>query len=367
VPLKTILKKPIRQAAAVRVSNAIEFEVIDNKSGARFASNKADPLISHWRTEILYVKAAPMNARPTWKGYLKLSLVSIPVKAFSVADSGSGDIQLNQLHAECNSRIQYKKTCPVHGEVPNDEIISGYKVGKDQYVPIAKDDLEAIRTKSDQAIEIATFISEDQLDDRFLTERSYYLVPDGKVAQKPYALIRESLSGERLRAIAEVVLSQREQHVIVRPLGSLLIMTVLQHQQELKTPTGFEDHVDDVDASAQELKLTKQLVDGMTQVDWDFSKYKDSYQQRLSELIAAKVEGKEMVKPPETEAPTIINLMDALKASIEQIPLPGKKSESVKSAKEATTKAHADSKPAKRAAASTARAASKRQSTKKTG
>ncbi len=307
-----------------------------------------------------------MVARPIWKGYLKLSLVSIPVKAFTVADSTSGYIQLNQLHAECNSRIQYKKTCPVHGEVPNDQIISGYKVGEDQYVPIEKDDLEAIRTKSDQAIEIATFIAEDQLDDRFLTERSYYLVPDGKVAQKPYALIRESLVGEKLRAVAEVVLSQREQHVVVRPLGSLLIMTVLQHQQELKTPTGFEEEVEEIEMSPQEMKLTKQLVDGMTQGDWDYSSYKDSYQQRLTELIASKVEGKKLVKPPETEAPTIINLMDALKASIEQIPVPAKKSGD-KPLKTSTTKAPAGSKPPKRVAASTARAASKRQTKKKTG
>ena len=307
-----------------------------------------------------------MAARPTWKGYLKLSLVSVPVKAFTVADSTSGDIHLNQLHAECNSRIQYKKTCPVHGEVPNDEIISGYKVGEDQYVPIEKDDLAAIRKKSDQSIEIATFIAENDLDDRFLTDRSYYLVPDGKVAQKPYALIRESLAGDGLRAVAEVVLSQREQHVIVRPLGSLLIMTVLQHQQELKTPTGFEEEVDDLDVSPQEIKLTKQLVQGMTQDSWDFSKYKDSYQQRLSKLIEAKVEGKELVKPPETEAPTIINLMDALKASLEQIPVPSKKSASAKS-KPASAKKPSAAKPAKRPVASKARSTSKRKTTQKTG
>ncbi len=308
-----------------------------------------------------------MAARPTWKGYLKLSLVSVPVKAYTVADSSKSDITLNQLHSECHRRIQYKKTCPEHGEVPSDEIISGYQIGEDQYVPIDKDELSAIRRKNDQAIEIATFIGDDQLDDRFLTDRSYYLVPDGKVAQKPYALIRETLESEGIRAIAEVVLSQREQHVVVRPLGTLLIMTVLQHQQELKTPTGFEEEVDELEVAAQELKLTKQLVAGMTEEDWDFSEYKDNYQQRLSELIAAKVEGKELVKPPETEAPTIINLMDALKASIEQIPVPASKQK--KAAKDSTpTKEVAKPKPDKKVAASTPRTGSKSKPNKrKTG
>ncbi len=308
-----------------------------------------------------------MAPRPTWKGYLKLSLVSVAVKAFTVADSSKSDIQLNQLHADCHRRIRYKKTCPEHGEVPSDEIISGYQIGEDQYVPIDKEELSAIRTKSDQSIEIATFIGEDDLDDRFLTDRSYYLVPDGKVAQKPYALIREALDKKRLRAIAEVILSQREQHVVVRPLGTLLIMTVLQHQQELKTPTGFEEFVDDFAAAEQEIQLTQQLIAGLTQKDWDFGHYQDNYQQRLSELIQAKVEGREMVKPPDSEAPMIINLMDALKASIEQIPVPTNASN--KSVDKSSTKrSTATKKPSKKVAASTARTGSKRKSTKrKTG
>lgn len=327
-----------------------------------------------------------MAPRPTWKGYLKLSLVSVPVKAFTVSDSSKSDIRLNQLHADCNCRIRYKKTCPKHGEVSSDEIISGYQIGEDQYVPIDKDEISAIRRKSDQAIEIATFIADDQLDDRFLTDRSYYLVPDGKIAQKPYALIRDTLQRDGLRAVAEVILSQREQHVVVRSLGSLLIMTVLQHQHELKTPTGFEEQVDDVDVADQEMKLTKQLVTGMIQKNWDFSEYQDNYQQRLSELIEAKVEGKELVKPPETDAPTIINLMDALKASIEQIPMPARdhrkpasdsksSSKSTKPTKQAAPKkaavkatVKAAKKPAKKVAASTSRTGSKRKTGKrKTG
>ncbi len=203
-----------------------------------------------------------MAARPVWKGYLKLSLVSIPVKAYTVRKTDHGEIHFNQLHEKCHSRIRYKKTCPLHGEVPNDEIISGYEVAKDQYVPIDPDELKAIRRKNDQSIEIDTLIAEPQLDDRYLTEQSYYLVPDGKVAQKPYTLVRGAMEDDSLRAVATVILSNREQLVMVRPLGKLLLMTILQHDAALKSPGTFEEDVQEPDVSNQEQQLTKQLVQG---------------------------------------------------------------------------------------------------------
>ena len=312
-----------------------------------------------------------MAARPIWKGYLKLSLVSVPVKAYTVADSSQNSIQLNQLHAPCHHRIRYHKVCPEHGEVPNDEIVMGYQIGKDQYVPIDPDELSALRPQNDQAIEIDSFIATDRLDDRYLTDRSYFLVPDGKVAHKPYCLIRDAMGQAERRAVAEVILSRREQHVVIRPLGKLLIMTVLQHHNELKQPSTFEDQVEEVAAAKQELHMARQLVDGLTPDDWDYSKYIDDYQRRLGELIEAKVAGKELVKAPEAAAPQIINLMDALKASIEQIPLP-------KSASPPATAKDTDAdtagaggtaaKPKRRAAASKPRTASKRKTTKrKTG
>lgn len=165
------------------------------------------------------------------------------------------------------------------------------------------------------------------------------------------------------RAVAEVILSRREQHVVVRPLGKLLVMTVLQHQNELKEPTGFEDDVEDTVFAKQELQMTRQLVDGMTPKNWSFTNYVDDYQQRLGELIEAKVEGKELVKVPESEAPQIINLMDALKASIEQIPIP--KSVIKKATASVTTKAASTAKPARKAAASKPRSSTKRQTTKR--
>jgi DNA end-binding protein Ku len=132
-----------------------------------------------------------MAAHPYWKGFLKLSLVSVPVKAYKASDS-NGDIHFNQLHAECHSRIQYKKTCPVHGEVRNEEIVSGFEYGKGQYVVVNPDELDKLRTEDEKAITIRAFITPDTLDPIYLTGKTYYLVPDAPVGQRPYAVLRRA-------------------------------------------------------------------------------------------------------------------------------------------------------------------------------
>ena len=123
-----------------------------------------------------------MAARSSWKGFLRLSLVSVPVKAYTAAASGGGEIHLNQLHAECHSRIQYKKTCPLHGEVKAEEIVSGYEYSKGQYVIVDTDELSKLRTEDDKAIKVNAFIAPDDLDPIYQTGKTYYLVPDGPVA-----------------------------------------------------------------------------------------------------------------------------------------------------------------------------------------
>src|SRR5262245_51232245 len=135
-----------------------------------------------------------MAARSLWKGFLKLSLVSVPVKAYSATTSGGGEIQLNQLHAQCNSRIRYKKTCEIHGEVAQDQIVSGYEYSKGQYVIVNPDELEKLRTEDDKAIRIDTFVPEDAFDPLYLTGKNYYLVPEGPIGQKAYQVILQGMS-----------------------------------------------------------------------------------------------------------------------------------------------------------------------------
>ncbi len=260
-----------------------------------------------------------MAARSSWKGFLKLSLVSIPVKAYTVRVSGGGDIKLNQLHAECKSRIQYKKFCPIHGEVKQDEIVSGYEHGKDQYVIIDPDELEKLRTEDDKAIKIVVCVPPDTLDPTYYSERSYYLVPDGPVGQKPYTVICEALKEEKRYAIAQMVLSGKEQLVLLRPREGVLTMTVLNLDAEISKPAAFKDEVPDVESSKEELGLAKTLIKGLSTDKLDYAQYKDVYTEKLAKLIEAKVEGKELVAPPAQPHGEVINLMDALRQSVANV------------------------------------------------
>jgi DNA end-binding protein Ku len=260
-----------------------------------------------------------MAARSSWKGFLKLSLVSIPVKAYTATTSSGGEIHLNQLHAECHSRIQYKKTCPLHGEVSQDQIVSGYEHAKGQYVIVDTDELEKLRTEDDKAIKIDVFIDPSAIDVSYLSGKTYYLVPDGPIAQKPYAVLREGMVQQKRYAIAQVVMHGKEQVVLVRPIDSLLAFSILSYDPQVTKPSTFEDEIPKLEGTPEELKLIKTLIDASTAKKFDYSRYKDTYTEKLTTLIEAKIQGKEIVAPPIHEQAQIINLMDALKQSVAKV------------------------------------------------
>jgi DNA end-binding protein Ku len=259
-----------------------------------------------------------MAARSSWKGFLKLSLVSVPVKAYPVTISGSGDIHLNQLHADCHSRIRYQKVCPIHGQVTPDAIVSAYEYAKGRYVVVDTDELDKLRSADDKAIQIDVFIAVDSLAPIYLSGKAYYLAPDGPVGQKPYAVLHQTMSEQRRQAIAQVVLHGREQLVLVRPYGRLLVMLLLHHDQEVVKPGALEDELAPVEVSVQERELAKTLIDASTAKQLALDQYPDVYIQKLTRLIEAKVTGEEIVATPQTEQAQVINLMDALRQSVAQ-------------------------------------------------
>jgi DNA end-binding protein Ku len=281
-----------------------------------------------------------MAARSAWKGYLKLSLVSVPVKAYTAAASGSGEIHLNQLHAECNNRIQYKKTCPIHGEVKGDQIVSGYEYSKDQYVIIDTDELDKLRSEDDKAVKIDAFISANAIDPAHYSGKNYYLVPDGPVGQKPFAVVRQAMVDEKRLAVAQVVMHGKEQLVVVRPLDNLLVMSVISYEHQVNKPATFADEVPPVEVAPAELDLAKMLIKTATPKKFDLAKYQDVYTQKLTKLIEAKVAGQEIVAAPAQEHAQVINLMEALKQSV------------AKAQEEAEGKEPAAEKPPKKMAAS---------------
>jgi DNA end-binding protein Ku len=259
-----------------------------------------------------------MAARSFWKGFLRISLVSVPVRGYS-ATSASASIQLNQLHAECHNRIKYQKTCPIHGEVSKEEIVSGYEFAKGQYVVIEPEEIKKLRADSDQVISVDAIVGPDVISPLYYTDKTYYLLPEGDVAERPYALLHQCLGEDQLQAVARVVLYGRDELVVVRPVERLLAMTALKYEAEVRRPEGFGDELGDPGKlDAEEISLTKTLLKSFAKRKFSLASYKDEYVERLRQLIEAKVEGKELVTPPAAKEPQVINLMDALKRSLAQ-------------------------------------------------
>jgi DNA end-binding protein Ku len=253
--------------------------------------------------------------RSSWKGYLKLSLVSVPVKGYT-ANVSASDVALNQLHSECHSRIKYKKTCPIHGEVPKEEIVSGYEYAEGQYVVIEPEELAKLRGERERAVTLDAVVPLDSIDPVHFTDKTYYLVPDGKVGQKPFALIQQCLTDDSLQAVGRVVLYGREELVLVRPVDGLLAMTALKYESQIAHPDMLAEELEKTALKSQEIELTKKLLEAFVNEDFSLASYQDTYVEKLTELIQAKVEGKEVVTPPAAEEPHVINLMDALKRSV---------------------------------------------------
>jgi DNA end-binding protein Ku len=265
----------------------------------------------------VWKEAIHMPARPSWDGFLKVNLLAVPVKAYSATVSGGGKIHFHLVHKKCNNRIRYKKICPVHGEVEKDEIVTAYEFAKHKLVTIEPEELDKLRTDQDKAISIDAFIRPEELDPVYLSGRTYYLVPDGRVAQKPYAVLQEVMAGRGRYGIAQLVLAGREQIAVVRAVQKgLLAMTVLNYADQVRQPAAFAEDLTPADISAEERRLAETLIDASTVEDFDIGIYKDEYTAKLTRLIEAKAKGKKIATPTAHEEPVVINLMDALRESL---------------------------------------------------
>lgn len=256
-----------------------------------------------------------MAPRSSWKGYIKLSLVSVPVKAFTANNTGE-EIRLNQLHAECNSRVRYRKVCPEHGELRSEEIVSGYEYTKDQYVVIDPEEVSKLRKESDKAVSIEGFVEPSEIDPRYFAGRTYYLLPDGAPGSRPYALLHKGMLDKGVVAFAKIVIAGRVQLVVLRPVGKMITMSVVSYAKRVRELGDFEDELDVQETNAEEDKLAQTLIDASLIEDFDLASYTDGYADELGKLIQMKIDGEEVVSAPEPEAPKIINLMDALKKSV---------------------------------------------------
>jgi DNA end-binding protein Ku len=263
-----------------------------------------------------------MAARPTWKGYLKISLVNIPIKVFPATDAGA-TLSFNQLHGECQTRIQQKRWCPhCQREVPNTDIVKGYEFEKGRYVIVNDEDIEKVRVESTRVINLEQFTDDTAIDPIYL-ERPYYLAPDGPVAKEAFAVIREGMKGKA--GIGKVALYGREYLVKVQPREPGLIMYTLRHANEIRSMESI-DELHDMPAKIKpdEIRLAQQVI-GTFEGDVDFQSYRDDYQVGLREIIDAKIEGREIVTQEVEAPPKVVNLMEALRKSLDSISASKKK------------------------------------------
>jgi DNA end-binding protein Ku len=257
-----------------------------------------------------------MAVRPTWRGYLKISLVNIPIKVFPATES-SATISFNQLHAVCQTRIQQKRWCPQCArEVPNTELVKGYEFEKGRYVVLTEEDVEKVRPESTRVIDLAQFSHESAIDPIYI-DRAYYLAPDGAVAADAFAVMRDGMKGKV--GIGKLALYGREYLVAVRPQGRGIVMYTLHHAAEIR---GIET-VEDLDTipgkvKADEIKLARQIIDTFD-APLDLSTYKDEYREGLQRIIDAKIAGHEVVAPAVEAPPKVVNLMEALRKSLDAV------------------------------------------------
>src|SRR5215813_14904410 len=257
-----------------------------------------------------------MAARPTWKGYLKISLVNIPIKVFPATDAGA-TLSFNQLHGECQTRIQQKRWCPhCQREVANTDIVKGFEFEKGRYVVIDEEDIEKVRVESTRVISLEKFTDDSAIDLIYL-ERPYYLAPDGPVAREAFAVIREGMQGKA--GIGKVALYGREYLVKVQPREQGLIMYTLRHAAEIRSMAAIDELAEMPEkVKPEEVKLAKQVM-GTFQGELEFESYRDDYQVGLREIIDAKIEGREIVAPEVEAPPKVVNLMEALRKSLDTI------------------------------------------------
>ena len=257
-----------------------------------------------------------MAARPTWKGYIKVSLVTIPVRVYPATES-SATISFNQLHAECQTKIQQKKWCSTcEREITSAEVVKGYEFEKGRWVVIDDEDIAKVKTESSKVINLLQFTDADAIDPMYV-DKAYYLAPEGPMAADAYAVMREGMQGTA--GIGKVAIHGREYLVAVKPHKQGLVMYTLHHAAEIRTIDQIEE-LREVrgQVNPAEMKLARQVIESI-EGDLNLSDYKDEYQEGLRAIIEAKVAGEEFVAPEESAPPKVVDLMEALRKSLDQV------------------------------------------------
>jgi DNA end-binding protein Ku len=306
-----------------------------------------------------------MAARAYWKGQIRLALVSIPVEIFSATKSGA-TIAFNQIHEPTGKRVKYEKVVPGVGPVDPDEIVKGYQYEKGSYVLLDDEELEAVKLESKKTLELTQFVDYDDVDVLYF-EKPYFVVPADDLAEEAFIVLREALRRTRKMGIGQLALRGREYLVSVKPCGRGIVLETLRYADEVNKARDYFRDIGEGKPDEELLDLAETLIERKT-ATFDASKFHDRYIEALQELIEQKRKGK-TITTEDDEAPAkgtnVIDLMAALKRSIEKPGASGKQTggdaKASGAAKKPSGKAPAAKKaPAKKSAPAKAAPARKR-------
>lgn len=287
-----------------------------------------------------------MAPRASWKGYLKLSLVSCPVRLYP-ATSTKDRITFNQLHKDTHNRINMKPVDPELGLVERSDLVKGYQYEDKQYVIIEDSDLESVKIESSHTMNIEAFVDEDSVDVIY-QDTPYYLAPDGAMAEETFIVLREALRRSGKLAIARLVLSSRERVVTIGARETGMFICTLRNPSEVRGTAEYFGNIPVGNPDPEMLELAERLIEQKS-TEFDPKNYEDRYEIALMEMIKQKLKGHKPIVAAAPERGNVVNLMDALKASLSQSK-PSAKSKSKAEPAAKTAEKAATRKPARKKA-----------------
>ncbi|MFO0991207.1 MAG: Ku protein [Hyphomicrobiales bacterium] len=254
--------------------------------------------------------------RAYWKGFLRLSLVSIGVEIYNAIDSGS-EISFNQIHKPSGKRINYTKTVKGIGEVSSADIVKGYEVDKDQYIILDPEEIDSIKLESKKTVDLQQFVDVKEIDPRYF-ERPYYIVPADDHATEGYLVIRNALQKMNKVGVGQITMGGREHLVAVGPVDKGLVMEILRYANEIKPASSYFSDLPELKLDSEMVSLATELI-GRKAASFEPQKYRDSYAVALKELVDEKAKGHTITAPSEAtqKGGNVINLMDALRKSVQ--------------------------------------------------
>lgn len=258
------------------------------------------------------------SARAYWKGFLRLSLVSIGVEIYNAVES-KGEISFRQIHKPSGRRVNYEKVVQGIGKIETADIVKGYEVDKDTYITLDPEEIDALKLDSKKTIDLAQFVDAKEIDYRYF-ERPYFVVPQDEMSGEGYVVIRDALRKTGKVGLAQVTIAGREWLVAIAPLEDGLVMEMLRYVDELREPADYFDTVPTSKPDKEMIDLAVQLITKKSS-PFDAGKFEDHYQTALKQLVQDKVKGRKIIAPHEEargKGGNVVDLMEALKKSVGQ-------------------------------------------------